>query len=206
MKHLLGIAVIMSFALQGCESGPFRVVHDPKLVAPADPASLTFDHIEHATETAVAVTVIDLRRVEGGVHVVLAVEIPPSFEHATHPKLLSDKIRDLAYRLDDLSPKAIEILNADGDSISLQPSEREEIDRPLGMFISWGHGLRKVPGRERLYVIETRYRTRGTLPEGTYRVRAIPSEFPKRPGVPTNVNADQKTFTPTFVPPLPGQD
>lgn len=206
MKSTLSVAAILLLTLTGCESGPFRVVHDPKLVEPADPASLTFDHIDHATETAVAVTVIDLRRVEGGVHVVLAVEIPSSFEHPTHPRLLSDKIRDLAYRLDDLSPKAMEILNADGDSISLRPREREEMNRPLDMFISWGHGLRSVPGRERLYFIETRYRTRETLPEGTYRVRAIPSEFPKTTGVPTNVNADQKTFTPTFVPPLPGQD
>lgn len=200
MKFLLIGTIIATLAtLQGC--GIWAINHYPELVAPADPASLNFDQIDHATETSAAVTIIDLRRVERGVHIVFAIERPALFDQRYHGFML-------AFDLENLPPTAIELLDTKGNPVPLRPRDREVIQLPFsGNHIRWQDPfLVPIAGRERLCFYETRFRTARTLPEGTYRVRAIPSEFPKSHGLPMNINADQKTFTPALVPPLPDSD
>lgn len=206
MKRLVGIAAITFVMLQSCESGPWRIIHDPKAVEPVDPATLSFENIQRATDKEVGISVIDLRRVEGGVHVVIAVEIPSEIQKLAGYARESE-IRSLSLDLEDAPPDAFELLDPVGEQVKLRPGKSEEINRPRSITVYRHHGTYGVPGSDRLYYREIRFRTEKTLPPGEYRIRAIPTAFPARfSSIPIKVSRDQRTFVPALFPPLPGQD
>lgn len=185
-----GTTVAMLATLQGCATRSYREY--PARVAPVDPASLNFQDIARATDSAGAVTIIGLRRVEKGIHVVFGIEVPPSFEaHQAGP---------FASGLETIRPTAIELLNGKGEQILLRSRRVEDDEADLSIHYYYYYPLKPVAGNDRRFYYETRFVTDETLPSGTYRVRAVTSEFWSE--YPLQIDPSPRQFAPVYVPPL----